>query len=99
MFKTPAQIQEAIETWRSLAFKPDLDDDQAEIMEGCEQVILRSTVIDPQHAAAMCDIVLYNMDSGGRTDRSEIEALAALRFWIARSPTRVSTDGLSLIET
>ncbi|RZJ83801.1 MAG: hypothetical protein EON88_28165, partial [Brevundimonas sp.] len=96
MIKTPAQIQEAIETWRSLAFKPGLDEDEAETMERCEQTILRTTVTDSHHAAAMCDVVLYNMDSGGRTDRSESKALAALRFWIARSPTRVQTDGLSL---
>jgi len=92
--KSAAQIQEAIETWRSLAFKKDLSEREAEVMETVEKTILRTTVLDHQHAAAICDVVLYNMSSGGRTDSSEIKALASLRYWIARAPSRVASMSL-----
>lgn len=96
--KTSTQVQEAIETWRSLAMKSDLTEREAGVMERSEKTILRTAVWDRTHASAICDVVLYNMGPGGRTDQSEVKAIESLRLWIAQTPVAAPARPISSLQ-
>lgn len=59
--------------------------DDADV-ESLERWVLDRSPADGDEAAAIIDVVIYNLDAGPRTDGRDIRALRRIGHWLTRRP-------------
>ncbi|MFN3353375.1 MAG: hypothetical protein ACK4Z5_07185 [Brevundimonas sp.] len=78
-------FEQALETY--LALRGSEDPDALDLFEAAEIGILKHLPRSPIEAAAIVEVVMDNLENGGRGDGLDIRAMKHLRAWLDPRPS------------